>query len=158
MRPSSFAQFVRGARQTKPGPHMALMFHAAAHPDKEAIVEYGDNGVRRLSWGELDATINRLAHVLVARGVRGGSRIALMLPNGSEYLIAQQALARLGATAVQIGYRSKAAEIAYILMNAEPAATLVHATFLDAMREARAQTQRGGAMIVVEGAAGSDAD
>ena len=62
-----------------------------------------------------------------------------MLPNGIEYLIAQQALARLGATAVQIGYRLKAGEIAYILDNSEPTVTLVHAEYLDAMREARRQ-------------------
>ena len=43
------------------------------------------------------------------------------------------ALARLGATAVQIGYRSKPGEIAYILSNAEPMATIVHAEFLAAM-------------------------
>src|SRR5690606_26695422 len=115
VRPSRLVQFVKGARQTPLGPHLAVMFHAAAHPDKEALIEYGERGVRRLTWGQLDATINRLAHALVARGVRGGSRVALMLPNGNEYLIAQQALARLGATAVQIGYRLKPGEIAYIL-------------------------------------------
>jgi fatty-acyl-CoA synthase len=151
MRPTSIAQFVKGARQTKLGPHVAVMFHAAAHPDKEAIVEYGEDGVRRLSWGELDATINRLAHSLVARGVRGGSRVALMLPNGSEYLIAQQALARLGATAVQIGYRLKAGEIAYILENSEPTATIVHAEYVGPMLEARKTAGKGGAMLVVAG-------
>ncbi len=149
IRPSSLAQFIRGARQTKPGPHLAIMFHAAAHPDKEAIVEYGQHGVRRLSWGEFDATINRLAHALVARGVTGGSRVALMLPNSTEYLIAQQALARLGGTAVQIGYRLKPGEIAYILDNSQPTATVVHADYLEAMREARTQSGKGGAMLVV---------
>lgn len=151
IRPSGVAQFVRGARQTRPGPHLAVMFHAAAHPDKEAVIEYGEHGVKRYTWGELDATINRLAHALVARGVRGGSRIALMLPNGSEYLIAQQALARLGATAVQIGYRLKAGEIAYILDNAEPIATIVHHDYIPAILEARKQAGKGGAMIVVGG-------
>ena len=152
VRPSQIAEFVRSARKTPVGPHLALMFHAAAHPDKEAVVEYGEHGVRRLTWGELDATINRLAGALVARGVSGGGRVALMLPNGVEYLIAQQALARIGGTAVQIGYRSKPAEIAYILDNAEPKATLLHASFLDAMREARAQASgKGGPMVVVGG-------
>ena len=66
-----------------------------------------------------------------------------MLPNGIEYLIAQQALARLGGLAVQIGYRLKPGEIAYILGNAEPTATLVHAEYLPAMREARAQAAQG---------------
>jgi fatty-acyl-CoA synthase len=152
LRPTQLAQFVRGARQTKPGPHLALMFHAATHPDKEAIVEYGESGVRRLTWGEFDATINRLAHALVARGVGGGGRVALMLPNGIEYLIAQQALARIGGTAVQIGYRLKPGEIAYILENSQPAATVVHADFIGAMREARKQVGKGGAMLVVGGA------
>ncbi len=151
IRPTGLAQFVKGARQTKPGPHLAMMFHAAAHPDKEAVIEYGERGVRRMTWGEIDATVNRLAHALVARGVRGGSRIALMLPNGVEYLIAQQALARLGATAVQIGYRLKAGEIAYILDNAEPTATIVHHDYIPAMLEARKQGGKGGPMIVVGG-------
>ncbi|HSN28811.1 MAG TPA: AMP-binding protein, partial [Kofleriaceae bacterium] len=71
------------------------------------------------------------------------------LPNGVEYLIAQQALARIGGLAVQIGYRLKPAEIAYILNNAEPTATLVHAEYLAAMREARAQAGKGGALIAV---------
>lgn len=126
------------------------MFHAAAHPEKEAIVEYGTTGrVRRLSWGELDATINRLANALAQHGVRGGGRVGLMLPNGTEYLIAQQALARIGATAVQIGYRLKAGEVGYILRNAEPVVTVVHADYLAAMREARAETGCGGALVVL---------
>ncbi|MDB4954233.1 MAG: O-succinylbenzoic acid--CoA ligase [Myxococcales bacterium] len=151
IRPASFAQFVRGARQTKPGVHLAVMYHAAAHPDKEAIVEYGEHGPRRLTWGELDALINRLAHALVARGVSSGSRVAIMLPNGTEFLIAQQALARLGATAVQIGYRLKAGEIAFILQNSEPVATIVHGNFVGPMREARAQAGNTKPVLVIDG-------
>ncbi|MDX2088545.1 MAG: AMP-binding protein [Kofleriaceae bacterium] len=152
VRPSRLAKFLQSARHTALGPHLALMFHAARQPDQEAIVEYGERGVRRLTWAQLDATINRLSHALVARGIRGGGRVALMLPNGMEYLIAQQSLARLGATAVQIGYRSKAGEIAYILDNAEPKVTIVHADYLPAMRDARAQTGgKGGPMLVVGG-------
>src|SRR5262245_15054610 len=151
VRPARIARFVQSARQTPLGPHLALMFHAAAHPDREAIVEYGERGVRRLTWGELDATINRLVQAMVARGVRGGSRVALMLPNCTEYLVAQQALARLGATAVQIGFRLKAAEIEYILGNAEPVVTLAHVELLPALIEARGQTRLGGPMIVIGG-------
>ncbi len=157
VRLSRFAQFVNDARKTALGPHLAVMYHAASHPDKEALIEYGDDGVKRLTWGELDATINRLAHALVDRGVTGGARVALMLPNGSEYLIAQQALARLGATAVQIGYRSKPAEIAYILGNAEPKVTIVQHAFLDGMREARKLAGTTSPMLVI-GAGADTAD
>jgi fatty-acyl-CoA synthase len=158
IRPSRLAQFVRGARNTTAGPHLAVMFHAAAHPDREALVEYSETGVRRMTWGELDAVINRLAHALAGRGA-DKARVALMLPNGLETLVAQQSLARISSTAVQIGYRLKSNEIAYILENSDPRATIVHAQYLDAMREARAQTGKGGAMIVVGGdvVASSDA-
>ena len=75
-----------------------------------------------------------------------------MLPNCTEYLVAQQALARLGATAVQIGYRLKPAEIAYILENSEPTATIVYGEYLSAMREARKLAKRRDEMISVGGA------
>ncbi len=153
VRPSQLVQFARGARHTKPGPHLAIMYHAASQPDREALVEYRrDGSVRRLSWAELDATINRLAHALVQRGVgasAAGRHVAVMLPNGGEYIMVQQALARIGGTAVQIGYRSKPAEIGFILDNATPAATIVQAEYLPAMRDARAATGKGGPMIVL---------
>jgi len=154
VRPARLVEFARGASKLGVGVHLAVMFHAAANPDKEALVEYGATGVTRMTWGELDATINRLANALGSRGVSRGSRVALMLPNGREYLIAQHTLARIGATAVQIGYRLKAGEIAYILSSAEPTVTLVHADHLDAMTQARAQAGKRGPMIVIGPPAG----
>jgi fatty-acyl-CoA synthase len=148
VRPSRLWEFMRGAAKVRIGPHLAVMFQAAAHPDREALVEYAASGVRRMTWGELDATINRLANALLARGA-AGRPVALMLPNGSEYLVAQHALARLSATVVQIGYHLKAGEIAHILSNAEPAVTVVHAEQLEVMTSARTQTGHGGPMIVV---------
>lgn len=149
VRRGGLIEFLKGARKLPPGLHFAVMFHAAARPEHEALVEYAAAGVRRISWGELDATINRLANALIARGASSGSRVALMLPNGADHVIAQHALGRLGATAVQIGYHLKPAEIAYILANAEPSATVLHADVLDAMTAARAQAGRAGPMIVV---------
>ncbi|MFT3695222.1 MAG: AMP-binding protein [Kofleriaceae bacterium] len=151
VRPASLVKFARAARQTKVGPHVAVMFHAAAHPDKEAIVEYSPHGVSRMTWGEYDAAINRLANALNARGAGAGTRVATMLPNCTEYLVAQQALARMGATAVQVGYRLKAQEIAHILENSQPSATIVHVDYLPAMREARKLAGKTDEMIVVGG-------
>ena len=102
-RPTGLLSFARTALGQKFGPHLAIMLHAHLHPDKECLVEPGPRGIRRLTYGEFDAAANRLAHALVSRGVSGGDRVALMLPNGIEYLIAQAALPRIGATAVQIG-------------------------------------------------------
>jgi fatty-acyl-CoA synthase len=150
IRPARLGKLIQDVRQTSLGPHVTLMLHAAAHPEKEALVEHAGAGQpRRLTWSELDAQINRIANALVARGVTANARVALMLPNGADYLLAQQALARLGATAVQIGYRLKAGEIAHILTNAEPIATIVAVDYLPAMREARAQARLAGPLLVV---------
>jgi fatty-acyl-CoA synthase len=149
VRPAQLVEFLRGVANVPLGPHVAVMYQAAAHPDREALIEYAEAGVRRMTWSELAATTNRLANALHARGAGGGSRVALMLPNGGECLIAQQALGLLGATAVQIGYRLKAGEVAHILANAEPDVTLVHADYLATMTDARAQAGRSGPMIVV---------
>jgi fatty-acyl-CoA synthase len=121
------------------------MFRAHAHPDKECIVE----GDRRISWGEFDGLINQLAHALVARGVRGGDRVAMMLPNGADALVAQQAMVRVGAVAVQIGYRLKAGEVAYILENSEPRVILAAAAFAEVIAYACAQAKSRAEVLVL---------
>jgi len=127
MKLGGVAPFARVARSTRPGPHLAVMLHARMNPHKECLVD----GDRRWTWRELDHDVNRLAHALAARGA-AGAPVACMLGNRAEYVLAQQALARIGATAVQIGYRSTPAEIAYILDNAEPRAAIVGAAHADA--------------------------
>jgi acyl-CoA synthetase (AMP-forming)/AMP-acid ligase II len=52
------------------------------------------------TYGELDAAVERAADVLAARGVSTSDRIALLIENRPQYLIAQFALARLGAAFV----------------------------------------------------------
>ena len=147
-RPQALPGFVAAARLTRPGPHLATMLHARMSPDKECVVD----GDRRYSWAGFDQAVNQLAHAVAARG-GAAAPVACMLGNGADYLIAQQALARLGAVVVQIGYRSKPAEVAYILGNAEPTVAIVGApyveTFAEAMRQAGSRCQ-----VIVAGAAG----
>jgi len=133
--PSGIFNFARAARGLKPGPHLGLLLHALNKPEKVGLIE----GTRRIRFGELNTLINQFAHALVSVGVQPGDRIAIMLPNSVEYVIAQQALLRLGVTAVQVGYKLKAPEIAYILENSEPTAVVVHRNYLELMDKARKQ-------------------
>jgi fatty-acyl-CoA synthase len=149
MRLGGVAPFLRDVRTTKLGPHLAVMLHARMSPNKEALVD----GARRWTWRELDGEINRLAHAIVERG-GGGAPVACMLGNGAEYVMAQQALARIGATAVQVGYRSKAAEVAYILDNAEPKVAIVGEAFADTFLAAQELATTGvKARVIVAGGA-----
>ncbi len=147
LRLGGVASFMRDVRATRVGPHLAVMLHARMSPDKEALVD----GDRRWTWRALDREINRLAHAIAERG-GAGAPVACMLGNCAEYVIAQQALARIGATAVQVGYRSKAAEVAYILDNAEPRVAIVGAAHLETFTAAQAMASTGvKARVIVAG-------
>ena len=150
VRPRHLAQFARKVRGTKIGPHVAVMLHAQARPERDAVID----ATRRLSYGAFEAEVNQLAHALAGMGVKRGDRVAVMLPNCAEFVVALQALPRVGATAVQIGARLKAAEIEYILGHSKPRALLYHASFQGEIEPARARS--GGPtdphLIVVGGA------
>ena len=84
---------------------------AAAEPDRLAIVD----GDVRLTYGELDRRINRLAHLLADRGVGHGDRVSVLLRNRPEIFVAWNAIGRLGAIPVPISYRFTAPEIRYVV-------------------------------------------
>lgn len=116
LRPTKVASYVWTSLGKPRNPTGILRLHALNTPDKEALID----GKVRLTYAQLDERVNRLATALAGMGIRHGDRVAVMLRNRHEYLEAQWAIMRLGAVAVQIGYRLKAPEIAYILANSEP--------------------------------------
>ena len=155
LRPGPMSRFLRSIRKAVPGPHLALTLQSHLRPDAPVVADEK----RRLSYGELEREVNRLAHALTGVGVRPGDRVAIMLPNCLEYLVALCALPRIGATSVQIGYRFKAPEIAYILDNASPRAVIYHGDYGGEMDQAR-RTAGGPApeqLIVIDGALAPDA-
>ena len=83
---------------------------AQIYPEKTAIV-YGD---RRISYAEFAATATRLAHALRASGVEPGDRVAYLMPNIPELLIAHFGVPLAGGVLVAINIRLAAAEICYI--------------------------------------------
>ena len=83
---------------------------AQIYPEKTAIV-YGD---RRISYAEFAAAATRLAHALRASGVKPGDRVAYLLPNIPELLIAHFGVPLAGAVLVAMNIRLAPAEIRYI--------------------------------------------
>ena len=84
---------------------------ARVWPDKVAVVY----GARRLTYRELAAEAQRVARALQASGVRPGDRVAYLMPNLPEMLIAHYAVPLAGAVLVAVNTRLTAAEVAYIL-------------------------------------------
>jgi acyl-CoA synthetase (AMP-forming)/AMP-acid ligase II len=67
--------------------------HAALHPTKIAVVNEG----RTITYGELDALIQRCARNLTALGMGPSTLIAACFDNNIEYLALYYAVARIGA-------------------------------------------------------------
>jgi acyl-CoA synthetase (AMP-forming)/AMP-acid ligase II len=101
-----------------------LLLAAARHwPDADALVE--DDTV--LSHAEEAAAARRVAHRLLARGVRPGDRVALALPNGWRYAVAYGGVQLAGAVAVLVNIRFTPTEIEYVLSDCGASYTVVDA-------------------------------
>ncbi len=55
---------------------------------------------KKISYAELDQQVNQFAHALIGLGVRKGDRVAIMLPNIPQMVIAYYGTLRTGAIAV----------------------------------------------------------
>ncbi|HEX8939725.1 MAG TPA: AMP-binding protein [Candidatus Limnocylindrales bacterium] len=71
---------------------------AASRPDETAVSWEAESGeVRRLSWAELRAEVDRAAAMLASLGVGEGTRVGILLPMLVETVVAVLALGRLRA-------------------------------------------------------------
>ncbi|MER7007730.1 amino acid adenylation domain-containing protein [Dactylosporangium sp. NPDC000555] len=82
------------------------------------------HGADRLTYAELDARADRLAHELAARGVRPESRVAVALPRGTSLIVALLAVVRSGGCYVPVDLGAPAERVAYILGDAAPVCVL----------------------------------
>ncbi|WP_329415500.1 amino acid adenylation domain-containing protein [Nocardia vinacea] len=94
----------------------------AAAPDAVAVVS--DQPGRKLSYGELDARVNRLARYLIERGVRPEDRVALGIRRSVDLIVAMYAVAKSGAAYVPIDPDQPAERVEYILQTAQPVCLL----------------------------------
>jgi acyl-CoA synthetase (AMP-forming)/AMP-acid ligase II len=97
--------------------------------DKTAIA-YGD---RRLSYAEFGAEATALAHALRASGVAPGDRVAYMLPNIPEMLVANFGVPLAGAVLVAINTRLSAEEVKYVCDHSGATVLVVDTEYLPAL-------------------------
>jgi long-subunit acyl-CoA synthetase (AMP-forming) len=124
---------------------------AANNPDVVAV-RLPDDSVS-LTWAELLSRVDAFAGGLAKLGVKRGDTVAIMLSNRPEFHISDLAVAMLGATPFSIYVTYPAAEIQYLLTDAESRVAIVEQTFLPAMLEARKGLAALEHVIVVDGEA-----
>ena len=87
--------------------------YAATSPDRPAVIAAASGKV--LTYGQLEARSNQVAHLLRARGVAVGSHVALLLENRVEFLETLWGALRSGAYVTPINWHLDPSEAAYIV-------------------------------------------
>ncbi|MFF7297270.1 amino acid adenylation domain-containing protein [Streptomyces sp. NPDC008265] len=110
-------------RPARPGAGRSLhhLFERAAdaHGDRPAVTDADGT----LTYAELDRRANRLAHTLIARGVRPGDRVGLLLERTASVPAAILAVLKTGAAYVPVDLAAPADRAALVF--GDTAATLV---------------------------------
>ena len=84
---------------------------AAQQPERTAVIFDGQH----FSYGELDARANRLAHELVARGVRAEVRVGVALPRSEGLIVALLAVLKAGGAYVPLDTSYPRERLAYLM-------------------------------------------
>ncbi|MFI5685193.1 acyl-CoA synthetase [Streptomyces sp. NPDC051636] len=103
-------------------------------PDREALVYVdhpGSGEERRLTYAELDAAANRVAHHLIDSGIRTGEHLGLHLYNGVEYLQTVLGCLKARIVPVNVNYRYSEEELVYLYRDADLAALVFDGEFTD---------------------------
>ncbi|MFL5577513.1 MAG: class I adenylate-forming enzyme family protein [Gemmatimonadaceae bacterium] len=105
--------------------HQWTLAHVFAHRAREhsgrtLLVDGG----RRWTYAQVDAQASALAAALADLGIEAGDRIAIILPNCAEWVVALLASAKLGVVVVPLNPRLGYHELKYQLRHAEAAAAI----------------------------------
>ncbi len=104
----------------------SLSIDRAARHYPEGPALYVGGG--RLTFRELHDRVMILCAALTRRGFNVGDRLALLLPNGPEYLEWVYACTRIGIIAVPINTRLSVVEIDHVLADASPRGLVRHSS------------------------------
>ncbi len=90
---------------------------------------------RELTWKAFDKKANRFANLLLARGLKKGDKVAILMMNSIEWLPAYFGILKSGGVAVPLNYRYTADEIKYCLKKADVSILIFGPEFVGRIEE-----------------------
>lgn len=93
----------------------ALKRSAVRHPDTVALLFMG----KKIAYSDLDRLVNRFAGALLKLSVKPGEKVAMLLPNIPQFVIANYATWRIGAVTAMNNPLYTERELLYQLTNSE---------------------------------------
>lgn len=108
---------------------------ARREPARPALVEWTPKGLVIHSYEDIRRASNRLAHALRRQGLGEGERVALLLPQSPETLIAHLAIYKIGAIALPLAALFGRDALEYRLTNSGAAAVITDARGVEKLRD-----------------------
>ena len=103
-----------------------LFEHAVDVVPDRPVIQVGD---RKVTYAELEAEANRLAHFLAGRGVGTGDHVGIYAKNSVEHVVALLAVFKVRAVAINVNYRYVEGELNYLFDNSDMVALLHERTY-----------------------------
>ncbi|STO11545.1 Long-chain-fatty-acid--CoA ligase [[Flavobacterium] thermophilum] len=107
---------------------------------------------KTITYAELAAAVNRFASSLQARGVQKGDRVAIMLPNCPQYVIAYYGILQAGAIVTQVNPMLVERELAYLLKDSGAKMIVIYEPLYPRLAAVRGETAVEQAVTVSLGA------
>lgn len=120
----------------------------SSHP---ALTFYG----KTITYAELVAAVNRFASSLQTLGVQKGDRVAIMLPNCPQYVIAYYGILQAGAIVTQVNPMLVERELAYVLNDSGAETIIIYESLYPRLAAVREGTAIKRAVTVSFGAPSS---
>ena len=100
---------------------MALRF-----PEREALI----GGHQRLTFAQLATAVDAMAASLLRHGIGKGDKVAILMGNRIEWIVADFAICSIGAIMVGVNTWVTARELAYVLSHSEACLLITTGQFL----------------------------
>lgn len=120
--------------------------HIKENPEKTAIIF----GNQRISYGELDVSINRTAGGLLKMGLKKGDVVSLFLPSIPELIIGYLGTVKAGLTVNVVNAMLREQEVAYILKDCQTRVVLVDSQRLPIIEAVRSEVTSLKALILTK--------
>jgi len=127
-----------------------LDYRATEHPD-QVFLKIGE---LRESWASFHGNVVRVARGYRDAGLRGGDRVAVMLPNCAEFLYAHFAAIYAGLAPVPVNTAQRGATLQFLLRDSAAAGIVIDRSLWDQYEPSRPSS---GLVEFVRGEPGADA-
>ncbi|WP_439140892.1 class I adenylate-forming enzyme family protein [Planktotalea sp.] len=101
--------------------------NAKAHPENCALV----CGDAKVSWGQLDTRINKIANLLLRLGLRKGDNVAILSPNSIAYAELFLGILRAGGCVTPLSSMASSEALHKMLLECQPKAIFIAEQYFD---------------------------